>query len=240
MALDEALMTRAAETGECVLRVYTWARPTVSFGRNQTALGFYDAGRMARRNIALVRRPTGGRAILHHREVTYSVTAPTASLGSLRESYERINRLLVYGLSRLGVAARVEAGSGRAPRPTAAPCFEQPVAGELSVNGRKLAGSAQWRDGGALLQHGSILVQDDQSALAELLVAGVVTAPPPATLAESMGRVPDAGEVAEAMFESVRLLEQPDAGPLAIDAALARMVDRARPKYVDDAWTWRR
>ena len=240
MAFDEALMARALQTGECVLRVYTWDRPTLSFGRNQTALGAYDRQRIERRKIALVRRPTGGRAILHHREVTYSVTAPTASLGSLRESYERINRLLVYALSRLGVDARVAVGSGRAPRPTAAPCFEQPVAGELSVNGRKLAGSAQWRDAGALLQHGSILVEDDQTAIAELLVGTWEPPPAPATLSESMGRVPAAGEVAEAMFESVRTLEQPEAQLLDPDSSLARMVERARPKYVDDAWTWRR
>ena len=66
--------------------------------------------------------------------------------------------------------ATVEAGNGRAPRPTESPCFERPVAGELSVGGRKLAGSAQWRDGGALLQHGSILVDDDQTSVAELLI----------------------------------------------------------------------
>jgi lipoate-protein ligase A len=240
MALDEALMERARDTGEAVLRIYTWSVPTLSFGRNQTTRGRYDPERIARRGIALVRRPTGGRTILHHREVTYSVTAPAEALGSLRESYARINRLLVYGLSRLGVDARVVAGTGRAPRPTEAPCFDQPVAGELSVDGRKLAGSAQWRDGGALLQHGSILVADDQTAVAELLVGEATPPPPPATLSEAMGRTPDPDEVAQVMFEAVQRIEDAAASSLELDATLSGMVHTTRSKYVDDAWTWRR
>ena len=240
MALDEALMGRARTSGECVMRIYSWAVPTLSFGRNQTARGLYDAGLIAGRGIAVVRRPTGGRAILHHREVTYSVTAPADALGTPRESYARINRLLVYGLSRLGVAASVDTGHGRAPRPTESPCFARPVAGELSVGGRKLAGSAQWRDDGALLQHGSILVHDDQTTVAELLTTGAPPPPTPATLSEVMGRPPAVNEVAEAMFDAVRGLEDRAARVVEIDSPLAGMVEIARSKYVDDAWTWRR
>src|SRR5579872_3055464 len=91
MALDEALMARARMHREWVLRVYGWSAPTISFGRNQAALGRYDRDRIRRRGFGVVRRPTGGRAILHHHEITYSVTAPIALAGSLRESYERIN-----------------------------------------------------------------------------------------------------------------------------------------------------
>ena len=68
-------MARARRTGEWVLRVYAWSAPTISLGRNQTAMRHYDLERIRRRALAVVRRPTGGRAILHHREITYSVTA---------------------------------------------------------------------------------------------------------------------------------------------------------------------
>src|SRR5215207_3150452 len=76
MALDEALMARARRTGETVLRVYGWSRPTLSLGRNQRAAGLFDERALAERGVGVVRRPTGGRSLLHHREVTYSVTAP--------------------------------------------------------------------------------------------------------------------------------------------------------------------
>jgi lipoyl(octanoyl) transferase len=87
------------------------------------------------------------------------------AFGSLRESYRAINRLLLEALRTLGVDAREAQGSRRAPIPGLAPCFEAPVAGEVVAGGRKLVGSAQVRDGDAFLQHGSILIDDDQHLL---------------------------------------------------------------------------
>jgi lipoate-protein ligase A len=240
MALDVALMDRAAESGESVLRIYQWARPTLSLGRNQAARGRYDLQRAAEHGLDFVRRPTGGRALLHHREVTYSVTAPLRVGLSLRESYARINRLLIEGLRRLGVDVRVAAPEGRELPPGDAPCFETPSAGELVLDGRKLVGSAQWRDERALLQHGSILIDDDQALVASLLREPVAAPPPPATLRAAMGRAPDADEVAGAIFDAARTLEDARARPLAVDAALMMAVERARAHFADDAWTWRR
>src|SRR5512132_3240243 len=76
MARDMALLSRAARTGETVFSIYSWSHPTLSFGRNQPAAGLYDVEKIRDAEMDVVRRPTGGRAILHHREVTYSVTAP--------------------------------------------------------------------------------------------------------------------------------------------------------------------
>jgi lipoate-protein ligase A len=240
MALDEALLERARHSGEAVFRVYTWAEPTLSFGRNQTALGIYEAGRAAARGVTVVRRLTGGRALLHHREVTYSVTAPLALGASLRESYGRINRLLVDGLQRLGVSVEVAVPRERAPMPSAAPCFERPAAGELVVDGRKLVGSAQWRDEGAMLQHGSILVDDDQPMIASLSGQVVPPAPPAATLSSALGRTPDAREVSEALFDAVRSIECPCARHLELDEPLEAAKNRSLHRYRDDGWTWRR
>jgi Lipoate-protein ligase A len=150
MALDEALMDRARATGEWVLRVYSWSAPTISLGRNQSARGRYDLDRVRELELDMVRRPTGGRAILHDREITYSVTAPVGDAGDLRESYDRINRLLLRGLRSLGVAASVARPATRSMPPGMAPCFDEPAAGELTLGGRKLAGSAQWRSDDAL------------------------------------------------------------------------------------------
>src|SRR5881394_4197212 len=102
MARDSALQARAARSGETVFSVYSWSGPTLSLGRNQPAVGLYDLKKIRQAEIDIVRRPTGGRAILHNREVTYSVTAPIGT-GSLRETYDRINRILQLGLRPLGV-----------------------------------------------------------------------------------------------------------------------------------------
>src|SRR6202011_2979657 len=108
--------------------------------------------------------------------------------------------------------------SERAPAPSIRPCFDAPGEGELVADGGKLVGSAQWRDGGALLQHGSILVEDDQSSLCSF-ASGAVTQSfgsitQPATLAALLGRAPDAEEVARAMFDAVRTLEDAEATEL--------------------------
>jgi lipoate-protein ligase A len=240
MALDEALLERARKTGQAVFRVYTWAQPTLSFGRNQTTRGAYDPKRAQDRGVAVVRRPTGGRSLLHHHEITYSVTAPLDSGGSLRESYARINRLLVDGLERLGVAVDVASPRERSLPPSASPCFERPAAGELVVDSRKLVGSAQWRDEGAMLQHGSILIEDDQSLVAALADRAVPTAAPAATLRAALGRTPSVHEVTDALFAAVRSRECPTATEFYVDQSLEIATRRLLDRYVDDRWTWRR
>jgi lipoate-protein ligase A len=240
MALDHALLERAARTGEATFRVYGWETPTLSLGRNQVARDLYSAERAAELGVRIVRRPTGGRALLHWREVTYSVAAPAVPAGGLRESYARINRLLLDGLRRLGVHAEFARPAGRAPLPGDAPCFEIPVEGELVLGGRKLVGSAQWRDRGALLQHGSILVDDDQPMLARLASRPIPPAPPAATLREALGRPPSTCEVAEALFAAVGALEDESASAIADEDALHDVARERAIQYEDERWTWRR
>jgi lipoate-protein ligase A len=244
MALDEALMARARRSGESVLRVYEWASPTLSLGRNQRAAGLYDEDALADQGIGVVRRPTGGRAILHQREITYSVTAPIRSDEGLGVAYGRINALLMNALGALGVPAAPAPARGRALAPSAIPCFAEPAAGELVTDGdgggRKLVGSAQWREDGALLQHGSILVHDDQARLPAFMTAPPASLPVPATLADSLGRAPAAAELADVLFAATRRLADSDAQPLAFDAELDREAARLAVRYRDPSWTWRR
>ena len=240
MALDEALMARARRSGETVLRVYGWSRPTLSLGRNQRAAGVYDRRLLAERGIGVVRRPTGGRALLHHREVTYSVTAPCEPNGALHVAYARINALLSSALIALGAPVVVATPRSRAAVPSAIPCFAEPARGELTVDGRKLVGSAQWRDRGAFLQHGSILVDDDQSSIVGLMREPAPPPPAPATLRDALGRAPVLTEVAEALFHAVRAQADRDAQSLEVDDELAREASDIAARYRDDAWTWRR
>ena len=239
MALDEALLIRARNSDECVLRVYAWAAPTLSLGRHQQAVGVFD--RAATGTVCVVRRLTGGRAVLHHREVTYSVTGPADRGDTLRSSYSAINGILLDGLQRLGVsAALAQPTPTRLPPPGSAPCFELPAAGEIVLGARKLVGSAQLRDGGAFLQHGSILIDDDQRRVAELSAAAIPASAPAATLREALGRAPTLHEVAEALFSAVRARADAHALPFEGDAPLERAALAARARYVDDLWTWHR
>lgn len=240
MARDAGLMDRARDTGEAVLSVYSWEQPTLSLGRNQTASGKYDPGAARDRGIGVVRRPTGGRALLHWREVTYSVTAPFAG-GSLNDWYRRINRILLDGLSRLGVRASESPGSGPVPLPGELPCFATPAEGELVVDGAKLVGSAQFRERDALLQHGSILLEDDQPVISSLLCgpSEILRPARAATLAMVLGREPTVAEVARHLFDAVRAIE--DESARALDEAETReYTARHLAEYQNELWTWRR
>jgi lipoyl(octanoyl) transferase len=240
MAFDEALLRRARRTGETLYRVYAWSGPTVSLGRNQSARGVYDLALAGARAIDFVRRPTGGRAILHHREITYSVTGPVTSFGSLRESYRTVNRLLLEALRALGVTAAEAETSARAPAPGRTPCFVAPAAGELVVGGCKLVGSAQVREADAFLQHGSILVDDDQPVLADL-VPDSDPLPPAATLRGLTGRVVTVNEFADALTQALAARDGLPPESLVPDESLlddVRSLISAR--YASSAWTWHR
>jgi lipoate-protein ligase A len=240
MARDTGLMDRARETGESVFSVYSWERPTLSLGRNQTATGKYDLSAIESRGMDVVRRPTGGRALLHDREVTYSVAAPISTDETLSESYERINSLLLEALFSLGVEARVAAATTPALAPGEIPCFAEPSKGELVSDGRKLVGSAQVRESGALLQHGSILIEDDQALIARVsLIPPATDAAPAATLSVAMGRVPEIGEVAEALFAAVIWSEDAGARRLS-ESEVSEYTARHLEKYRSEWWTWRR
>ena len=166
MAVDLALLHTAASRGQAVLRTYGWARPTVSFGRNEAVRGVWDVAALEAAGVDVVRRPTGGRALWHRREVTYSVTMPWPADRSWREAYDVVNQRLLLALLMLGVPARLQA---RDASPAVAPdgpiCFAAPSAGEIVADAGKVAGSAVWRTSGGYLQHGSILLHDDQSQL---------------------------------------------------------------------------
>ncbi len=240
MALDEALARRVG-SGEGVIRLYRWDPPTISFGRNQPASGRFDRSAAESAGIAFVRRPTGGRAVLHDREVTYAAVFPKKALGSAREAYALIHRGLARGLVRLGVDARVVGPEeGRVLSPDAGPCFRAPAPGELVVGGRKVVGSAQVRIGDGLLQHGSILVGGSQDALAELGDDGEVGDARPVTLEELLGEPPGDGEVMEAVrfgLESELGGTWREEGYTPEELAEA---DDLVPRYRSEAWTWRR
>jgi len=243
MATDLALLAHARETKRAVLRIYAWSRPTLSLGRNERARGSIHAPALRAEGIDVVRRPTGGRALLHDHEVTYSVAAPVGTM-TLRESYVAINALLFDALARLGVAAIAVArdpAERHALRPDGAACFAEPGEGEIVVGGGKLVGSAQWREDGALLQHGSILLADDQSRIARLRPPDTPAGPivPAATLTGALGRPVDYAEVRDALVAALSTalgLTPPPLDP----APLHPSYSYFSQVVADPTWTWRR
>jgi lipoate-protein ligase A len=158
MERDAALLAEHKPGDDPILRLYRWEPAAVTIGYNQDFSDF-DQTRIDEAGYDLVRRPTGGRAILHADELTYAVigTSPGPVFGdSLHETYMKINEALLAFLAGLGLAAEISAGESReAARGLV--CFRSAGRHEVSVRGKKIIGSAQRRTGGVFLQHGSIL-----------------------------------------------------------------------------------
>jgi lipoyl(octanoyl) transferase len=163
MAIDEVLLDGAAAgSAPPTLRFYQWAPPCLSLGYFQ-AFDVVDVAACRRLGVDIVRRPTGGRAILHDRELTYSVALPLRLLGddgAVLPSYHRLSLALERGLNRLGAPVVLAPEIAAEPGPDHGPvCFDRPSAHEILLDGRKLVGSAQVRRATAILQHGSILIE---------------------------------------------------------------------------------
>lgn len=174
MALDESLLISAASKRmPSTLRLYSWVFPTLSLGYAQSYRDV-DFTSLEQLGWGLVRRPTGGRAILHTDELTYSVTAsiddPIMS-GSLLESYQCISKALLSALSILGLQANANSVyptlANRAGKDPV--CFEIPSNYEITVAGKKLIGSAQARKNNGVLQHGSLPLFGDLNRITRVL-----------------------------------------------------------------------
>ncbi len=176
MAVDEAILESIGR-GEVppTLRLYSWEPPCLSLGYAQS---FYDVDpeRLAERGWNVVRRMTGGRAILHTDELTYSVTGPKDEPrleGGVLASYRRLSQALLQALLQLEVPAEAlpepETSSDN-PEQKDAICFKVPSNYEITVGGKKLIGSAQARKKAGVLQHGSLPLYGDLGRIAEALV----------------------------------------------------------------------
>ncbi len=154
-----------------MLRVYTWNPWCISLGRHQDA-GDIDQERVDAAGYHIVRRPTGGRAILHAQELTYSVVMPSEGR-SIMDVYRQISEALTAGLRKLapdiGIAKSQPDFQKLYKEPGSIPCFSSSARYEIEFGGRKVVGSAQRRIGSAVLQHGSILIGEAHLALADFL-----------------------------------------------------------------------
>ncbi len=177
MALDEALLYWHSE-GKIppTIRFYTWDPPTLSIGYFQKVEKEINLDKVREYGLGFVRRPTGGRSVLHDKELTYSVIVSEAHPDmpkSVTEAYRVISQGILEGFKLAGLDAyfaipRTEEERNELKRPRSSVCFDAPSWYELVVEGRKVAGSAQTRQKGVILQHGSIILDIDEKMLFDL------------------------------------------------------------------------
>ncbi|WP_010287867.1 lipoate--protein ligase family protein [Kurthia massiliensis] len=174
MALDEALLKWHGQ-GELppIIRFYEWAPATLSIGYFQRAHRDINFDQLHKLNLGFVRRPTGGRAVLHEHELTYSIIVSEDYPNmpkTVTEAYRVLSEGLLKGFQNLGFDAyfsvpETAEEKEALQKPKSAVCFDAPSWYELVVEGRKVAGSAQTRQAGVILQHGAILIDLDQEKL---------------------------------------------------------------------------
>jgi len=169
MAVDEHLFESLdAETPHTILRFYAWKRPTVSIGYSQKAESIIDVDFCRTNGVDIVRRITGGKLVLHHKEVTYSLmstdndTFPPTVAGS----YQAVSEALMVGLREMGLNPRLAEVSPEAYARDHRLCFSYPARNEVEVAGKKIIGSAQKRIGPRFIQHGLIPLEDNEKLLA--------------------------------------------------------------------------
>ncbi len=248
MAVDEAVL-RAVAAGQVppTLRLYAWEPPCLSLGRAQKASDV-DLAALQSAGFDLVRRSTGGKAILHADELTYSVVAPQEEArvaGNIVESYRRLSAGLMRGLERLGVPNLVADRQASAPRAggreVGPVCFEVPSDYEITVAGHKLVGSAQMRSRGMVLQHGALPLHGDITRICALLAAHpdpVQVRARATTIENALGRTVSWDEAANALAagfaEALNLHLEP--GSLTGDER-AWAKELVAEKYAAHEWT---
>ena len=246
MAIDEAI-SRAVQANLVppTLRFFGWNPACLSLGQAQPG-GDVDREACRTAGVDVVRRPTGGRAILHTDELTYSVIAPEREprvAGTIVESYKRLSEGLLNGLMLMGVPTRQVERSDEHDRDQGPVCFEVPSNYEIVFGGKKLVGSAQMRKSGVVLQHGTIPLQGDIARISLYLakhpdqdrVRNRAT-----TVESAIGRVVDYDDatrlMAQGFAEALNL--QLEAGEL-ISEEQTWAEELRREKYAADEWTYR-
>ena len=258
MAMDEALLNFVA-SGDIgpVIRFYTWNPATLSVGYFQRLTKEIDIDKVKEKGFGLVRRQTGGRGVLHDKELTYSVIVPESHPNmpsTVTEAYRVISQGLLEGYKELGLDAYFAIPKSKEEReklkqPRSAVCFDAPSWYELVVEGRKIAGSAQTRQKGVILQHGSLLQDVDVDELFDMFIfknerlkskmkaAFVDKAVALNDIADHYISITDMEQVFEKGFKQGLGIELK---PLTLTDEQLQEVKKLEDKYRSDEWNYRK
>lgn len=252
MAIDDAINESvAAGQVSPTFRLYAWAPACLSLGRSQPGSDA-DRERLRTRGWHIVRRATGGRAILHVDELTYSIAVPLTDprvAGNVVESYRRLSAGLLCALRILGLEVSADPGAAESHGFKGAICFEEPSDYEITVGGKKLIGSAQSRREGVVLQHGSFPLTGDITRICEALAfqdenerkeARARLAARAANLQNALDEPVDVAHVMDAMIAGFS-----EALNLTFEEGMLTEAEQRRTetirveKYTNDDWTFR-
>ncbi len=245
MALDEALLvSRLRGAGAPTLRFFAWQPPTISLGYGQRLDHRIDTQAARLMGIGLVRRPTGGSAILHEGpdlELTYSVTAAAGDFGGADEllaTYRWVGAALGAGLRRLGAPVEMVPAQPSDPAAMPAFCFARTGSHELEVGGHKLVGSAQRRQGSGFLQHGSVMLGAVPARLCRVFPGEVDPLAGMTTLEAVLGRRPPFDEMVEALAIGFRDTHGIELRPGVLSREEVALTDAlVKEKYATERWT---
>lgn len=230
MAVDEALLLSAGSTGQATLRFYTWKDATLSLGYFQTHVE--RATHPSSAACPLVRRASGGGAIVHHHELTYSFVVPLSDrLSANAEAlYYTFHETLIDALGALGIETRLcDASMEKSHKPEPFLCFERRATGDVLCGDYKVTGSAQRRHAGAVLQHGSVLLMKSEHA------------PELPGIAELSARVVSTRELVNMWTPGLARRLEVELSPGALtEEEFAAAATIEAEKFGSDAWTQRR
>ena len=238
MAVDEAVFRLGRREGlPPTLRFFGWAPPAVSLGYFQKTSREIDVEACRGAGIDIVRRPTGGKAVLHDQELTYSLSAAVDHplfTGDILGTYRIISSCIEEALQRLGLTPEVAIeGRSAAGTPLEGYCFAAPSRYELLVGGRKICGSAQIRTSGSFLQHGSLLIDIDPARTAAVMkVSAEGVRASTTTLREQLGRAIGADELARVL----RVAFEDRLGIVLVEEGLTQAEEELKRKLLDEKY----
>jgi len=241
MAVDEYLFRRLDKIPRTTVRFYRWERQTVSLGYSQRVEEVLDYDYCRSHGIDVVRRITGGKLVLHWREITYSIVSSDTKVFSatLAESYKRISAALILGLKKIGLKARLAGPPPSSYSRGNMPCFAYPARDEIEIDGRKIVGSAQKRVGEWFLQHGSIPLQGDEGILDRVSLSRESgSGAKMISISEALGKEADNEWVVERLVDGLAEYFKVRFEARVFDVADDQVIQRIQEKrYANEAWT---
>jgi lipoate-protein ligase A len=243
MAVDDFLFRSLSDEPQTFLRFYRWKRPTASLGYSQDIRKVLDVEYCQKHGIDIVRRMTGGKLVLHSREVTYSLCSSDSGTftSTIADSYRLVSQALMRGLEKMGLRPCLADAPPLSYVRGNLPCFSFPARDEVEVDGKKIIGSAQKRTGSKFIQHGSIPLKEDDRLLETISLLeknkGEVRM---ASLSQALGRQVRFDRAVECLTSGISEFFNVELAPKEFNAGERKLISEIeKERYASKDWTFR-